>query len=66
MGHDHASTATSNRSRLVVVIVIVALVLVAETVGAWLTGSLALLADAGHMFSDLAGLVIALDRKSVV
>ena len=60
MGHDHASTATSNRSRLVVVIVIVAVVLVAETVGAWLTGSLALLADAGHMFSDLAGLVIAL------
>jgi cobalt-zinc-cadmium efflux system protein len=38
----------------------VACVLVVEVIGAWLTGSLALLADAGHMFSDLAGLVIAL------
>ena len=46
--------------RLTLAIVIVACVLVVEVVGAWLTGSLALLADAGHMFSDLAGLLIAL------
>jgi len=38
----------------------VAAVLIVEVVGAWITGSLALLADAGHMFSDLAGLSIAL------
>jgi cobalt-zinc-cadmium efflux system protein len=60
MGHDHASTATKNRARLSIVIGIVSVVLVAEVAGAWSTGSLALLADAGHMFSDLAGLVIAL------
>ncbi|MCU0297212.1 MAG: cation diffusion facilitator family transporter [Candidatus Nanopelagicales bacterium] len=31
----------------------------AELVGAWLTGSLALLADAGHMFTDVAGILLA-------
>ncbi len=44
---------------------IVSVVLVAEVIGAWITGSLALLADAGHMFSDLAGLIIALTATVV-
>ncbi len=39
---------------------IVGAVLVVEVVGAILTGSLALLADAGHMFSDTIGLTVAL------
>jgi cobalt-zinc-cadmium efflux system protein len=43
-----------------VVLCIVAAVLVVEVVGAILTGSLALLADAGHMFSDTIGLTVAL------
>ena len=55
--HQHAS---SNRTRLTVVLVIVVSVLILEVVGAWLTGSLALFADAGHMFSDTIGLVVAL------
>jgi cobalt-zinc-cadmium efflux system protein len=38
----------------------VATVLVVELVGAWLSGSLSLLADAGHMLSDLTGLIVAL------
>jgi cobalt-zinc-cadmium efflux system protein len=38
---------------------ITAAVLVAELIGAWLTGSLALLADAGHMFTDVAGILLA-------
>ena len=62
-GHTHGHSrdaGTSNRARLTLAIVIVATVLVVEVVGAWITGSLALLADAGHMFSDLAGLTIAL------
>src|ERR1039458_3865983 len=33
---------------------------VVEAVGGWLTGSLALLGDAGHMFSDTAALGLAL------
>ena len=36
------------------------LYMVAEAVGAWWTGSLALLADAGHMFTDVAALALAL------
>ena len=66
MGHDHAHahgtlTATGrHRKRLVVVLGITLAVLVAEVVGGLLSGSLALLADAGHMLTDSAGLLIAL------
>lgn len=59
MAHDHAQH-TDNRRKLWLVLGIVAVVLVAEVIGGILTGSLALLADAGHMFSDLTGLVLAL------
>jgi cobalt-zinc-cadmium efflux system protein len=34
-------------------------VLVAEVIGAALSGSLALLADAGHMLTDVAGITLA-------
>nr|WP_240896588.1 cation diffusion facilitator family transporter [Kineococcus vitellinus] len=44
---------------------VTAVVLVAEAVGAWLSGSLALLADAGHVLTDVAGLVIALIAASL-
>jgi cobalt-zinc-cadmium efflux system protein len=57
--HSHAS-ATTNRTRLGWAIAIVATVLLVEVVGALATGSLALLADAGHMASDLIGLIVAL------
>jgi len=60
MGHDHAHGTGSNRRRLSISIGIVAAVLLLEVLGAWLTGSLALLADAGHMLSDLFGLIVAL------
>ncbi|MFT7710034.1 cation diffusion facilitator family transporter [Clavibacter tessellarius] len=57
--HDHGA-ATTDRRRLVVALLITAAVLVVEVVGALVSGSLALLADAGHMTSDLLGLGIAL------
>lgn len=57
-GHDHASTAT--RTRLVIALSITVGILVVEAIGAWLSGSLALLADAGHMASDAIGLAVAL------
>jgi cobalt-zinc-cadmium efflux system protein len=37
-----------------------ALVMVAEAVGGWLSGSLALVSDAGHMLTDAASLALAL------
>ena len=57
--HDHAAGVT-NRTRLLVAIGIVAVFLVVEVIGAALSGSLALLADAGHMLSDVFGLTVAL------
>jgi len=59
-GHDHAHVAADDRRRLVVVLAITTAMLAVELVGAFVSGSLALFADAGHMFTDVAGLVIAL------
>ena len=59
-GHGHAVSAGGrNRGRLLIVLAITTTVLVAELVGAWITGSLALLADAGHMSTDVAGILLA-------
>ena len=58
-GHEHAA-ARSNRARLGIAFAITATVLAAEVVGAWITGSLALLVDAGHMLTDAGGLLMAL------
>ncbi|HAG60838.1 MAG TPA: cation transporter, partial [Arthrobacter bacterium] len=58
--HDHGATATSHRGKLIVVFAITFTVMIAEIIGSVLTGSLALLADAGHMFTDSTGLLIAL------
>jgi cobalt-zinc-cadmium efflux system protein len=60
--HDHGSLISAggrHRGRLLVVLGITAVVLVAEVVGAAVTGSLALLADAGHMLTDVAGILLA-------
>ncbi len=59
-GHGHDHGAGANRRRLSIAIGIVATVLVVEAFGAFLTGSLSLFADAGHMLSDLIGLIVAL------
>ncbi|PPK92835.1 cobalt-zinc-cadmium efflux system protein [Kineococcus xinjiangensis] len=61
-GHGHALATASarHRRRLAVVLAITLVVLVAEVVGGLLSGSLALLADAGHMVTDAAGLAFAL------
>lgn len=55
----------TNRRRLIIAIAIVATVLVLEVVGSIVSGSLSLLADAGHMLSDLTGLVVALIALAV-
>jgi cobalt-zinc-cadmium efflux system protein len=61
MGSDHAHSHAppDHRGRLAAVLAITSVVLVAEVVGAILSGSLALIADAGHMLSDVAGLSLA-------
>ena len=59
-GHNHYHRSSSNWRRLSVVLILTATYMVAELIGAWWTGSLALLADAGHMFTDVAALILAL------
>lgn len=61
-GHasGHAHLYGDSRRRLATVLAITVVVLAVEVVGAALSGSLALLADAGHVLTDAAGLLIAL------
>src|SRR5919112_1034192 len=53
-GHGHGA-APSDRRRLGWALAITAAVLLVEVVGTGLTGSLALLADAGHLATDVLG-----------
>lgn len=59
-GHNHGTVTGAHRGRLVAVLAFTVTVLVVEAVGAVLSGSLALLADAGHMATDAAGVTMAL------
>ncbi|GAB2608435.1 cation transporter [Paractinoplanes abujensis] len=60
-GHDHGPTATgSHRGLLAAVLGISVAIFAVEVVGAVLTGSLALLADAGHVLADAGGVALAL------
>lgn len=66
--HDHAHVTASaggirgasNQRLLAVSLSLTASVMVVQIVGAILSGSLALLADAAHMFTDASALIIAL------
>lgn len=59
-GHGHAHARSTNRRRLAIVLALAATYMVAEAVGGIVTNSLALLADAGHMLSDVAALALSL------
>ncbi|QIN79783.1 cation diffusion facilitator family transporter [Rubrobacter marinus] len=65
-GHDHShdghghSHGSSNKRALAIVLALTGGFTVVEVIGGLLTGSLALLADAGHMLSDAASLAVAL------
>ena len=56
--HDHAAHASVKRLRIA--LVLTATFLVAEVVGGIASNSLALLADAGHMLTDVAALALSL------
>jgi len=65
-GHGHGygpagrTASAAYRGRLLIALGITLLVLATEVVGSALTDSLALLADAGHMATDAAGIAMAL------
>lgn len=58
--HAHHHSRSSSRYRLALTLGLAAIYMVAEIIGGLWTGSLALLADAGHMFSDVASLALSL------
>jgi cobalt-zinc-cadmium efflux system protein len=59
-GHAHSHEDGGNARRLVVVLVLTAIYMLAEAIGGWLSHSLALIADAGHMLADIAALGLSL------
>lgn len=63
--HGHAAGRAEDRRRLVLVLGVTSTVVVVEALGAWWSGSLALLADAGHMLTDAAGILIALSASLI-
>jgi cobalt-zinc-cadmium efflux system protein len=57
-GHDHSHGVT-DKARVLIAAVLTGGFMIAEAIGGWITGSLALLADAGHMLTDSVSLVLA-------
>ena len=56
MGHAHHS---SNMRRVIIALVLTGTFMIVEVIGGLLSGSLALLADAGHMLTDTMALALA-------
>lgn len=61
MAHSHSpASGDDNAKRLMLAFGVTALFMVIEVIGGLVSGSLALLADAGHMLTDAAALLFAL------
>lgn len=60
MGHDHDHSHSTNKKVLLISFIIITSYMIIEVIGGFLTNSLALLSDAGHMLSDSISLAIAL------
>jgi len=58
--HDHPVATKQNQKQLTVALILTSIFLVAEVIGGLVTGSLALLSDAAHMFTDASALAISL------
>jgi cobalt-zinc-cadmium efflux system protein len=59
-GGSHGTAAAKHSKRLAIALAMTATYMVAEIIGGLITGSLALLADAAHMATDVVGLGLAL------
>lgn len=57
--HDHNHVSTKNETRMALAAAITGLFMIAEVAGGIISGSLALIADAGHMLTDFASLALA-------
>jgi cobalt-zinc-cadmium efflux system protein len=58
--HDHQQHRQARQKSLLVALIITAVLMLAEFIGGWLSGSLALLSDAGHMLTDVLAIGLSL------
>ena len=59
--HDHAHDLRgASKKSLIIALCLISTYMFAEVIGGWLSGSLALIADAGHMLTDAAAIAMAL------
>ncbi len=58
--HDHQRRSSSSLTKLKFALAITFIYMIAEAIGGWYANSLALLADAGHMLTDVAALSLTL------
>jgi cobalt-zinc-cadmium efflux system protein len=59
-GHGHGDASAANLRKLAIVLALSFAYMVAEAIGGYVANSLALLADAGHMLSDVAAIGLSL------
>ena len=59
MSHDHNTGHSGNMRRVLIALTLTGLFMVVEVIGGIISGSLALLADAGHMLTDTMALALA-------
>ncbi|NDW17600.1 cation transporter [Dysgonomonas sp. 216] len=59
-GHSHSHSHNANKKALTVSFILISLYMIVEFVGGYITNSLALLSDAGHMLSDSFALGLSL------
>lgn len=58
--HSHAIVTNKNERYLWIALILTSIFLIAEVIGGFISGSLALLSDAAHMLTDVSALVISL------
>ena len=58
--HSHAAARAGEQRRLLLALSVTAVAMVAEALGGWLSNSLALLSDAGHLMADVGAIGLSL------
>ncbi|MFJ8262194.1 cation diffusion facilitator family transporter [Rummeliibacillus sp. NPDC094406] len=64
-GHSHDHTHGANKKTLLIAFIIITAYMIVEVIGGYITNSLALLSDAGHMISDSMSLGIGVFAFSI-
>jgi cobalt-zinc-cadmium efflux system protein len=59
-GHSHDHARETDKKRLLLTLALTGAILVAEVIGGFLSGSLALLSDAGHVLTDASAQLLSL------